>query len=404
MQAKIARIQQWQAKKYLSKNKPTIVVITGSVGKTSTTQAIAIVLSEKFIVRTTIANYNTEIGVPCSIFNQRLPESLKNPFAWVRIILKNQVKIIKKAPFDTLVLELGTDSQGDIENFSWLQPQIAVVTAVAPEHMEYFGTIENVAKEELAVAKFSEKTIINKNMVDSKYLQFVESDQIFNYSREDIAYLGINKKDLSVVADHSIDAITAGIAVGKSLGMEKNQLISGAKKVQPLNGRMKILKGIKNSTLIDDTYNSSPEAVVAALKHLYDQDAPQRIALLGNMNELGKYSESAHKSIGKLCDPNKLDAVITLGKDSNKYTAASAREKGCNVIETTSPYVAAEKIKSILKEGAFVLLKGSQNGVFAEETVKLLLENPDDEKNLVRQSKFWTKKKSSYFIDNMDVK
>jgi len=397
MQKKIARILQWQSKKYIAKNKPTVIVVTGSVGKTSTTQSIATILSQKFIVRATVANYNTEIGVPCSIFNQTLPESLKNPFEWIRIIAANQIKIFRKSPFEILVLELGTDTPGDISAFAWLQPHIAVVTAVAPEHMEFFKTIENVAREELSVASYSERTLINKNMVDSRHLTFVDSDQIFNYSRDDISHLGLNKKDLSVVADHSVDAVAAGIAVGKVLGMDKNELIAGAKKVQPLNGRMKLLRGIKNSTLIDDTYNSSPEAVTAALDYLYSLKTTQRIALLGNMNELGLYSVEAHKSMGAYCDPKKLDRVITLGKEANIYTAQTARENGCIVTEANSPYEAAEVIKSILIDGAAVLLKGSQNAVFAEEATKLLLEIPEDEKYLVRQSPFWLKKKLTNF-------
>jgi UDP-N-acetylmuramoyl-tripeptide--D-alanyl-D-alanine ligase len=397
MQQTIAKILRWQAKKYIVKNNPKIVVVTGSVGKTSTTQAIATVLENSFRVRKTLHNYNSDIGVPCSIFCKEIPGTLKNPFAWIWIFITNQIQIFRKAPFDILVLELGTDNPGDIQNFSWLKPDIAVVTAVAPEHMEFFKTIDNVAKEELSVASYSDKTIINKNMIDAKYLNYVDSDQIFNYSRNDIQQIGLKSDDLEVVSDHSVDAVSAALGVGRALEMSISDLVVGAKKIKPLKGRMNVLQGINKSKLIDDTYNSSPVAVTAALDYLYGLKTPQRIVLIGNMNELGESSKLEHELIGKYCNPKKLDLIVTLGQDANKYTAKMAKEEGCFVIESDTPYEAAEIIKNHIEPGAAVLLKGSQNGVFAEETVKLLLKNPEDKESLVRQSPFWLKKKANNF-------
>ena len=398
MRQTIANILRWQAKKYISKNNLKIAVITGSVGKTSTTQAIATVLEMSFRVRKTLQNYNTDIGVPCSIFSKQIPSSIKNPASWTWLILNNQMQIYRKAPFEILVLELGTDNPGDIFKFSWLRPDIAVVTAVAPEHMEFFKTIDNVAKEELSVANYSDKTIINKNMVDSKYLKYVDNDQIFNYSRGDISLIGLETDELSIVGEHSIDAISAAIGVGRALGMQVSALIDGAKMIKPLKGRMNKLQGINNSILIDDTYNASPMAVTAALDYLYSVKAPQRIALLGNMNELGEYSEEAHRKLGRYCNPKKIDVIITLGPDVTNYTAIEARKKGCKVFSTNNPYEAAEIIKSVLIKDAVILFKGSQNGVYAEETTKLLLNNSEDEKYLVRQSAVWLKKKQVSFM------
>ncbi len=397
MRKRIAGILKWQAVKYIAKNNPKIIVVSGSVGKTSTTQAIATVLSESFQVRSTLSNYNTDVGIPCSVFGHRFPSLLKNPFAWAWIIIKNQIKILSKAPFDVLVLELGTDMPGELMNYSWLSPDIAVVTAVAPEHMEYFETIETVAREELSVASYSNKTIINKNMVDPSYLHFADTDQLFNYSREDIKHIGIKPSDLQVVGEHSIDAVSAGLAVGKELGMDIDSLTKGARAVTAQPGRMNKLKGIDNSILIDDTYNSSPEAVKAGLDYLYSVKTPQRIALLGNMNELGNVSAEEHSNIGRYCDYKKLYLVVTLGPDANNYTATEAKNNGCLVEVSNSPYEAATIIKKHLRENAVVFLKGSQNGVYAEETVKLLLADPADESKLVRQSPFWMKIKDKSF-------
>lgn len=397
MRKLLASILQKQAYRYIRKNRFTVIAVVGSVGKTSTTQAIAQILSESFQVRTTIKNYNSDIGVPCSIFGRYIPSGLKNPFSWAWLLLRNTASLFRKPNFSILVLELGTDKPGEIEAFNWLRPDIAVVTAVAQEHMEFFETLEAVAKEELSVASYSSKVLINRNMVAQDYISYIDNEELFNYSREDIEHIGLKPRDLSIVGEHSIDTVAAGIAVGKELGMSKLELSSGAKKVRPQKGRMNPLKGIRGSLLIDDTYNASPDAYQAALAYVYAQKAPQRIVLLGNMNELGKSSKDAHRILGEMCDPKKLDMVVTLGPDANHHTADTARKRGCNVVATQTPYEAAEVIEKALKDDALVLLKGSQNGVFAEEAVKLLLANPEDAQLLVRQEKNWLKKKQESF-------
>ncbi|MFT4532431.1 MAG: UDP-N-acetylmuramoyl-tripeptide--D-alanyl-D-alanine ligase [Candidatus Saccharimonadales bacterium] len=399
MRKLVALTLKKQAKRMLRKHKVKVVVVTGSVGKTSTTQAVATVLSENFNVRKTLHNYNTDIGVPCSVFGRTFPVSVKNIFGWAWIIASNEVSILRRQDYNLLVLELGTDTPGEIKEFSWLNPDIAIVTAVAPEHMEYFKTIDAVAEEELSVAAFADKTIVNKSMVASKYLKFAKSDELFNYHRTDISHLGLDASDLQVVGEHSIDSVAAAIAVGRELGMNKRSLISGAKKIVAQNGRMNVLEGVDGSTLIDDTYNSSPEAVTAALDYVYESKYDQKIVLLGNMNELGESSAELHKKVGDYCRHDEIDLVVALGADSVSYTAASAKEKGCAVAIAENPYEAAGIIKRQLDRNkkSVVLLKGSQNGVFAEEATKLLLRNPDDVEFLVRQDKSWIKKKKLSF-------
>jgi len=389
MRKLIAAILTAQAKRFLQKYHPKVVVVAGSAGKTSTTQAIALVLSDKFSVGSTISNYNTDVGVPCSIFGHRLPESLKNPLSWLLIMLKNELSLLKKQGVEVLVLEIGTDLPGEIAQFSWLKPDVAVVSAVAAEHMEFFKTLEAVAKEELAVAKYSKKTWINKRMVDKEFIKMIKGHETTMYDRTDLASFGLKPLELRVVGEHSLDAVVAALSVGREFGLDDDSLQAGAKKITSRPGRMQVLSGVMNSTLIDDTYNASPVAVKAALDYLYGVKAPQRIALLGNMNELGDMSKQAHIEVGEYCDPEELDLVVTLGPHANQHTAAAARVHGCTVVETETPYEAAKAIKDHLKDGAYVLLKGSQNKVFAEEAALLLLENPEDAKKLVRQNVFW---------------
>ena len=128
-----------------------------------------------------------------------------------------------------------------------------------------------------------------------------------------------------------------------------------------------------------------------------DLDVKQRIAVLGSMNELGEVSASAHEQIGSLCKNEKLDWVVTIGTEAQKYLAPAAKKQGCQVKSFVSPYDAGGFVRSIAKPGAVVLFKGSQNGVFAEEAVKELLHATADESKLVRQTPYWLDVKSKQF-------
>ncbi|MCB9821904.1 hypothetical protein H6801_00815 [Candidatus Nomurabacteria bacterium] len=160
---------------------------------------------------------------------------------------------------------------------------------------------------------------------------------------------------------------------------------------------MQPLSGLKGSLLIDDTYNASPKAVETALKTLYEIPAKNKIAILGQMNELGKHSKALHQEIGRSCDPKQLKLVVTIGKDANKYLASEAERRGCKVVRCPSPYHASDVVRPLLRKDTVVLAKGSQNGVFAEEAIKELLYNPEDVNKLVRQSNSWLKIKESQF-------
>ncbi len=130
---------------------------------------------------------------------------------------------------------------------------------------------------------------------------------------------------------------------------------------------------------------------------LYGMEAPQKIAILGNMNELGRLSPDAHREIGGLCDPAQLDIVVTIGPDANAYLAPAAAANGCKVKTFDTPYAAGEYLKSRVKRGAIIFAKGSQNKVFAEEAIKLLLADPQDAAKLDRQSAYWLDRKRKSF-------
>jgi UDP-N-acetylmuramyl pentapeptide synthase len=160
---------------------------------------------------------------------------------------------------------------------------------------------------------------------------------------------------------------------------------------------MQILAGKRGSIIIDDTYNASPVAVEAALDVLYATEAPQHIAILGSMNELGEDSATLHSEVGGYCNPKKLDLVVTIGKEAKENLAPVAKNQGCQVETFMSPYEAGRFVATKLQTSGVVLVKGSQNGVFAEEAVKQLLANQSQARKLVRQSSYWLGVKQRQF-------
>lgn len=364
-----------------------IIGVAGSIGKTSTKLAIAKVLASEKRVRFQEGNYNDIISVPLVFFGQEMPP-LWNFFAWVWLIIKNEFQIYFWFPFDFVVVELGTDAPGQIIQFKkYLHLDIAVVTAVTPEHMEFFETVEKVAEEEWSVRFFADKIFANRDLcqvlpkdLNLNQVSFYGKDPDQNYRPE-------------VVSSVQLYSINIAVTLAKIFKISDEKIKEAVKKIQSFAGRMQKLKGIKNSIIIDDTYNASPDAVRIALDTLYKFEAPQRIAILGMMNELGATSESEHKKVGKYCDPKLLNMVVTVGKDANAFLAPEARKRGCEVYEAKNAADAGNFVKDKIESGAVILGKGSQNGVFVEEALKLLLSDKSDISKLVRQNEEWLKKK-----------
>lgn len=393
----VVSVLAWQLRRLRAKNQFKIIGIAGSIGKTSTKLAIASVLSQKYKVKFQNGNYNDLVTVPLIFFGQPLP-SLFNPFGWLKVFMINETLIRKPYPFDIVITELGTDGPGQIARFSkYLKLDIGVITAISPEHMENFQDLDAVAGEELEIAKLSGQLFVNTDLCAEKYLKTVAT-KYTAYSDDAVQF--INDK---VISKTQIFSASAALAVGRELGLNKQQLEAGIRSIKPVSGRMQLLKGINNSTIIDDTYNSSPEAVKEALNTLYSFNSAQKIAVLGSMNELGKFSADAHSDIGNYCDPKELHTLITIGHDANKYLAAVAEKKGCIVEKFDDPYEAGEYLKEIVEQNAVILAKGSQNGVFAEEIIKYILADSKDRTHLVRQSPQWLKIKNKQFNRKNEV-
>ncbi len=412
----VVKVLEWQVARLRQKHTFKVIAVAGSVGKTSTKSAIGTVLGATRRVRYQVGNYNDRVTVPLVFFGHDEP-NIMNVLAWIKIALLNERAIRQNYPYDIVVLELGTDAPGQMADFAYTQPDIAVLTAIAPEHMENFHSLENVAAEEATVFDYSNKVLANVTSIDEQFLagrDFVSyglTDDAgdFRIANEQVLSGEMTQKITVTINDQPITATIAmlgkpgalaagaAIAVAKLLDVGVDDSKQGLALLRPFSGRMQQLRGIHDSVIIDDTYNASPTAMIAALDFIYGIAAPRRIALLGNMNELGETSQTAHSTVGKYCDPKFLDMVVTLGPDANTWLAPVARSRGCEVRTCTSPYEAGEFIKSILIEQTVVLCKGSQNGVFAEEAAKLLLADPADASRLVRQSSYWMARKAKQF-------
>lgn len=419
---------QWRleryVKKYFKKHNPTLIAVVGSVGKTTTKTAIGTVLAGRFRTQLEPENHNTQLSVPLAIMGVKYPpmELVHSVGTWRKVFKAMKKRVKAPQGVDVIIQELGTDHPGDLARYQkYLKPNITVVTSVSPEHMENFpGGLADVAKEELSIAAYSDLTIVNHDDVDGSFAQYANTSNLTDYGIDGGEYRvevtggsplagyqvnfyapgkPVTSTTLHLLGNHMLKAACAAFAVGSRLGMAPSELMERLSQIRPVSGRMNPLPGRKGSVLIDDTYNSSPVAAIAALQTLYQIEAPQRIAILGTMNELGNYSAAAHQQVGQYCDPMLLDWVITIGEPANQFLAPAARKMGCQTRTFNDPIAAGTFAGQVLEEGAAILIKGSQNKVFAEEATKVLLRNTDDKDKLVRQDDYWLGRKQDWYAE-----
>ena len=422
-------ILRFFAVKILAKYRPEVVAVTGSVGKTSTKEAIFAVLSSTCNVRRNQKNYNNEIGIPLTIISAEAGG--RSVLKWLSVFLKALGLLIfrnKKYP-EILVLEMGADHPGDLKYLTGLAPvKIAVVTAVAPAHLEYFKTLEDVAKEKSNLVKNLPKTgfaILNhddklvlamKEKTNAQVLTFGLLPGADILGSEISVSHEVDYKDIStiqgisfklsyqgslvpvllpkVVGQHLVYTALAAIAVGLAHGLNLHAIVESLRKFEPPKGRMNIILGIKNTLLIDDTYNSSPLAAAKALRQLSLINFNQRhkkYAVLGDMLELGGFSEQAHQELGQAVAERKIDYLVTVGGKARDIVRGAVG-RGMPKDDCFS-FAAAEEAGKFLQpriaEGDLLLVKGSQ-GMRMEKIVKELMAEPWRAKELlVRQGREW---------------
>lgn len=412
-------------KKYFKKYPNVkLVAVVGSAGKTTTKTAVATMLATKYQVQMAEGNMNDLLPVPLGILgvDYPKPDDLHKISTW-RNVFKACRHRLDRTEVQVIVQELGTDNIGEIAHFAkYLSPDITIITSILPEHMENFGTLDAVADEEFALNSKSKVVLANVDDIPEKYLAKIATENALLYGlneKADYWFLQESGDPLSgysgkialkgekmsakmnLVGAHNLRAGVAAAAVGHRLGMNGQEIAAGLKVLKQVNGRMNVLKGLRNSIVIDDTYNSSPGAVMAALRTLYEIPAEQTIAVLGQMNELGNYAEEGHKQVAEYLDGRYLEWVITVGDLANKYIAPAARAKGISTKEFSNAIEAGVFVGTItnLDVKTIILVKGSQDGVFLEEAVKLITDK-SEHKKLARQDPYWITKKEYLFENN----
>lgn len=420
-----------ESKIILQKYKPKIIAISGTVGKTSTKDAIYCVVSKKLNARKSKKSYNSEIGIPLTVIGAK--SGWNNPFLWIFNLLKGLKILITKNDYpEWLILEAGVDRPKDMERITALiKPNIVVITALGevPVHIEYFKEIEELIKEKakiLDVLKKEDYAILNeddKGVLDlkekinaqkisygfgenKKDLDFIASDYRIMYKKEGeqeipegitfkINYKGniVPVRLYNVFGKHMIYAALAAIAVGNILGFNLIEMAELLSQYKSPSGRLKLLKGIKNTLILDDSYNSSPIAVSAALDFLKDIPSKRKIAVLGDMLELGKYTIEEHRKMGRKAK-EAANLVFFVGPRS-KFAAEEALAvgfKGSNIFEFSTSEDAKMVIQKKIKEGDLILIKGSQ-GMRMEKITEEIMANPEQKEELLaRQEKEWLNK------------
>jgi len=388
------KLENYVRKYFRTHPKVKLIVVAGSVGKTSTKVAIAEVLKSQFTVRVDELNRNAELSAPTSILGIDFPDSqLKNPLAWLGIFRAARAAIRSTKQPDFIVQEIGTEKIGEIPQFgTYLKPDLCVISAITPEHMEFFdGSMDKVAKEELTAANFSKKALINSDSVEEKYLKkYLKNPNTVYYNDcPDLA--------LSVIGKHSRYPLVAAATVGEMFGVSTANIKKALKEINPLPGRMNLLRGKNGSLIIDDTFNSSPAAAAAALQALYDMPAKTRVAVLGSMKELGETSKREHEDLAKLLDPKKLSEVIITHDDAVKYLAPAATKRGLKVTVLDDALKIGDYLKDKLTSGEVLLFKSSYGNIYLEEAIKPLLADPKDARLLPRQFEPWLSRKRQTF-------
>lgn len=346
-----------------------VIGITGSVGKTSTKDMIASVMGTKYNVLKTEANHNNDIGLPLTI--------------------------LKLKEHDAMVLEMGMSGLREISVLTNIaKPTTAVITIIGSSHVGELGSRENILKAKLEILEGLSKEgalIINN---DNDLLNFWNTNNKDNHKH--ITY-GIENnsdliaKDIKVNEDgstyvlqlegkeytvnipvpgrHFVYNSLAAIAVGLENGIEIEKAIQGIANFSLTKSRMEVLKNKENVTIINDCYNASYESVKAALEYVSSINANKKIAVLGDVLELGEYSKEMHQKMGEEVVKNNIDILVTVGTEA-KIIANTVKNsaKNINVHSFENNAEASNLLKELIEENDVILVKAS-HGMHFEEIV-----------------------------------
>lgn len=358
-------IARYYKKKY---NVPTVSV-TGSVGKTTTKDMLYAVIAQKYKTLKTPGNFNNDIGLPLTVF-------------------------MLEKEHEAAVLEMGMNHFGEIDYLASIaNPDVAVITNIGMSHIENLGSREGIFKAKTEVVKYldKDKTLIVNG--DDDYLSTLKGNtccKVIYYGidnpdndvyAKDIEDKGIDGIDFTAVVDgneyrvsvknagkHNVYNALAAICTGRCLGVSIEDAIKGIYECEYTAMRMSITRE-KGMTIINDCYNASPDSIRAALSVLSGAQGERKVAILGDVLEMGEFAADAHYELGKSVVENGVDMLITVGENA-AYIAKGAKACGMeNVISFEKTLEAQKYCKQVLKAGDAVLIKASR-GMHFEDIYK----------------------------------
>ena len=341
-----------------------VVGVTGSVGKTTTKEMIWAVMSKKYRTLKNEGNRNNEIGMPLSVLN--LDKS-----------------------HQAAVFEMGIFTIGDIERLTMIaKPCVGVISNVGVAHIENVGSREKLLETKMELVKGMPKgapLVLNKDndllrtvTLDDRPIIWYSLKEAADYTAENIRLVGemtcfdirypdgVQSVELPAIGDHNVQNALAAFAVGMLLGVSPELAAQGLSEYVPSGMRQRIVH-TNSITVVEDCYNASPDSVKAAIATLSKLEAKRRILVIGDMLELGEFSQSAHYDVGVAAANSDADMIFAYGNQAEFYVRAAA-DNGRNAAHFTDKAALTQELISVLQEGDAILFKASR-GLKLEEVI-----------------------------------
>ena len=365
----------WELARYYKKLFPIpFIAVTGSVGKTTTKDMTAAVLGARFCVHKTEGNFNNDIGVPLTLL--RL-----------------------EAQHEVCVVELGMDHAGEIDNLARLvEPDMALITNIGDAHIENLGSRENIFKAKceifphlkrdgLAVLNGDDPLLASLEGTLAQRTVFVGEGEVLDYSARDLSSDGAGhlfcrvktprsqfEANIPALGSHMIYPTLMAAAVAEALGMAPDEIIRGIGAFLPTKMRMNIVRCKGDIVILNDAYNANPQSMRAAAAVLGDAQGRRKVAVVGDMKELGPGSEQFHRAVGGYFAQSGADRLIAIGELA-RFMAEGAQEAGLAQADYFPTLDAARNALSReVRAGVTILVKASRSMAF-EKIVDFLLTN-----------------------------
>ena len=365
----------WELARYYKKLFPIpFIAVTGSVGKTTTKDMTAAVLGARFCVQKTEGNINNDICVPLTLL--RL-----------------------EAQHEVCVVELGMDHAGEIDNLARLvEPDMALITNIGDAHIENLGSRENIFKAKceifphlkrdgLAILNGDDPLLAALEGTLAQRTVFVGEGEGLDYTARDLSSDGAGhlfcrvktprsqfEANIPALGEHMIYPTLMAAAVGEALGMAPDEIVRGIGAFLPTKMRMNIVRCKGDIVILNDAYNANPQSMRAAAAVLGDAQGRRKVAVVGDMKELGPGSEQFHRAVGGYFAQAGTDRLIAVG-DLARFMAEGARDAGLGQADWFPTLDAARNALSReVRAGVTILVKASRSMAF-EKIVDYLLAN-----------------------------